>query len=506
MANTQRPRKNFDVIIIATDSIFLNFVFTKSLAATRDALWLSPRLRAAPIEKAARAILAGSARDMAHREKRTLAATAPQIASWSTDKIRPHERFAYWRDAVCSTVFGISIEGTPDDFSARIVARSVGAMRFAISESTGYQLVRSARDIAGAPSDHYSIYLHLSGRTLSSVSDRTIPLGANDFAVYDGRQPMRAMHAGRRAIAVVPRAMLDARAPWLRHRRPEKFAASPYLNLARRHLLQLCAPRTAMSEIETMLLTENLCNLVALASAGDGPTHRLPADLQLQAILAFCRQKLHDPDLAPQSIADRFGISVRTVYRDIKALGESGVPVSFEPAKGYFIVAGYFLPPVAFSTEEAGALLLMEGATRVFADKSIRQLYSAALTKVKAVLRASQKDGIEALSASTGMQLPPCVEADYAYLATLQSGIARRRIIEMDYCNKAGQRTRRRVEPVGLQFYAMAWHLMAWCHKRSEYRDFRVSRMESVRCTDEPFTIQQHPSLEQLTADLPVAF
>ncbi len=207
-----------------------------------------------------------------------------------------------------------------------------------------------------------------------------------------------------------------------------------------------------------------------------------------------------------EAIAEKFDISLRTVYRDIRALGESGVPVSFEPAKGYCIAPGYFLPPVSFSTEEAGALLLMEGATRVFADQSIRELYGSALTKIRAVLRATQKDGLEALSAGTGMQLPPCMEADYAFLATLQAGIAGRRIIQMDYCNKAGDASTRRVEPVGLQYYAMAWHLMAWCHLRGEYRDFKVSRIAAARCTDEPFTITDHPPLEVLTAELPVAF
>ena len=61
-----------------------------------------------------------------------------------------------------------------------------------------------------------------------------------------------------------------------------------------------------------------------------------------------------------EKISDKFGISVRTVYRDIKALGETGVPVSFEPNKGYFIVEGYFIPPVSFNTDEASALMLME--------------------------------------------------------------------------------------------------------------------------------------------------
>lgn len=260
---------------------------------------------------------------MAEREMTAQAASAMQVASWSTDSVRPHERFEYWRDAVASAVFGISVESAPGEFSARIAARSAGGLRFALSESTGYRLARNARDIGRAPSDHYSIYLQLSGRTLSSLSERTIPFGANDFAVYDGRQPMRAIHGGRRAIAVVPRAMLDTRAPWLRQRRPEKFGASPYLRLARRHLLQLCAPGAAMNETEMLLLAENLCNLVALASAGDVATRRLPADLQLQAILGFCRQNLHDAELTPQRIADRFGISLRTLHARFGQVGQT---------------------------------------------------------------------------------------------------------------------------------------------------------------------------------------
>ena len=98
-----------------------------------------------------------------------------------------------------------------------------------------------------------------------------------------------------------------------------------------------------------------------------------------------------------EKIAEKFNISVRSVYRDIKALNEQGIPVSFEPHRGYFIVNGYFLQPVSFSTEEANALLLMESIVSAFADKSIQQHYSTALTKIKSVLRSSQKDSVERL-------------------------------------------------------------------------------------------------------------
>ena len=61
-----------------------------------------------------------------------------------------------------------------------------------------------------------------------------------------------------------------------------------------------------------------------------------------------------------EHLAEKFDISVRTVYRDIKALGEIGIPISFEPNKGYFVVQGYFLPPVSLTSEEANALCLIE--------------------------------------------------------------------------------------------------------------------------------------------------
>ncbi len=205
-------------------------------------------------------------------------------------------------------------------------------------------------------------------------------------------------------------------------------------------------------------------------------------------------------------IAEKFGISVRTVYRDIKALCESGIPVSFEPEKGYFIVRGYFLPPVSFSTEEASALLMMEGATRVFADRSIGKLYADALTKIRAVLRPAQLERIEALSAGMGVQLPPCQEAHYEHLATLQAAVAGRRIIEITYTSREGAESIRLVEPIGLQFYAFAWHLMGWCHKRMDYRDFRVSRIAQVHDTGRPFTKDDHPDLKALCAELPVAY
>jgi AraC-like DNA-binding protein len=196
-------------------------------------------------------------------------------------------------------------------------------LRFAVSESTAYEITRKRREIDNGPSDHYSIYLQLSGRTSSEFDEQTFSFTANDMGVYDGRLPFRALHAGRRAIAVVPRDMLELRAPWLRARLPYKFGRSPYLKLARRHLLQLSTAKAPLGEVEASLLTENLCNLIVLASSSEIEPGYLPADLQTEAILAFCRQNLHDPELSPQRVAGRFRMSVRTLHARFSRIGQT---------------------------------------------------------------------------------------------------------------------------------------------------------------------------------------
>jgi predicted DNA-binding transcriptional regulator YafY len=208
--------------------------------------------------------------------------------------------------------------------------------------------------------------------------------------------------------------------------------------------------------------------------------------------------------VSAESISEKFEISIRTVYRDIKALGELGIPVSFENQKGYFVVPGYFLPPVAFSIEEANALLLMESVTAGFADKSIRKHYSSALNKVKSVLRTSQKEKVELLTENIKLQVPQRLNNDFEYLSTIQNAIVSKQIIDIQYINNKEEVSRRQVEAIGLVFYAFSWHLIAWCHMRKDYRDFKVSRIRSIDDTGLPFRKASHIKLNDY--QLPVEY
>ncbi|MES2416586.1 MAG: YafY family protein [Bacteroidota bacterium] len=210
--------------------------------------------------------------------------------------------------------------------------------------------------------------------------------------------------------------------------------------------------------------------------------------------------------ITAEKIAATFGISIRTVYRDMKALGEQGIPLSFEPHKGYFIVHGYFLPPISFNSDEANALLLMERFLTGFSDRSITQHYTTALNKVKAVLRTAQKEKLETLNEHIKLQLPARLKNDFEYLSILQNAISARCIIVIDYKNKADETSKREVEPVGLIFYAFNWHLIAWCHLRNDYRDFKIINILHINCTEIPFKKSEHIALNDYMKLLPVNY
>ena len=208
-----------------------------------------------------------------------------------------------------------------------------------------------------------------------------------------------------------------------------------------------------------------------------------------------------------EHIATHFGISVRTVYRDIRALDEQGIPVGYEAGRGYFLVQGYFLPPVSFTPEEASALLLLQTLGATLADRSIQPLVAAALLKVRAVLRPPDQERLAQLDHGIRLAVPEYQEHPTPHLAPLQQAIAGQQVLELAYRDKEGRATRRRVEPIGLVFYNFAWQLVGWCQLRQAYRQFRVSRVQQLTVTALPFTNPAPLSLSAYLAslDLPPA-
>ena len=224
---------------------------------------------------------------------------------------------------------------------------------------------------------------------------------------------------------------------------------------------------------------------------------------RLMGILTMLQSKKFLP---AERIAEKFSISIRTVYRDVKALTEIGIPVSFENGRGYFVVQGYFLPPVSFTNDEANALLLLESIASRFTDHSIQKHYETALHKVKAVLRGTQKDKLEQLQSQIKTVSCNYAQNNFSYLSQLQEAIASQTAIELEYQNNQAEVSARVVEPIGLIFYALNWHLIAWCWYRNDYRDFRVSRILKLTSHSQPFKKADHLDLNEYMKLLPVKY
>ncbi len=199
-----------------------------------------------------------------------------------------------------------------------------------------------------------------------------------------------------------------------------------------------------------------------------------------------------------QEIADRFGISLRTVYRDIKTLEEAGIPVIGEAGQGYSLMEGYCLPPVMFTQEEATALLTAEKLVEKLTDTSTRNQYQAALYKIKAVLRSSEKDHLENMEEHIAVVESPYFSGtknDSAYLQQILKAIADKKVLNIDYFAEHSQeKTNRNIEPVGIFFMGRYWYLIAWCMLRKDYRHFRVDHIRYLSITTISFN-KEHPAL-----------
>ncbi|MBS1978546.1 MAG: YafY family transcriptional regulator [Bacteroidetes bacterium] len=204
-----------------------------------------------------------------------------------------------------------------------------------------------------------------------------------------------------------------------------------------------------------------------------------------------------------EEIADRFEISLRTVYRDVKALMEAGVPIGSEAGTGYFIVDGYHLPPVMFTQDEASSMLLAGKLVEKMADKSVRTAYESAMHKIKCVLKDPEKDHLENLESHIEVYLRSRSDnrnvKDFPdhFMVEIQKAAVNHHVLNMEYSDMNDELTMREIEPIGLFYYSMAWHLIGWCRLRNGYRDFRADRIKSLVNTHRTFEARNLMSLQE---------
>ena len=200
-----------------------------------------------------------------------------------------------------------------------------------------------------------------------------------------------------------------------------------------------------------------------------------------------------------QDIALKFSISLRTVYRDVKALEEAGVPVIGEAGTGYRLMEGYKLPPVMFNMDEATALLTASKLVQSKTDAGISRHFTSALDKIRAILRHSEKDHIEGIDEHIVVMNHPAIvyqpQAEL-HLQPILKAIGSSSVIEIEYTSlERNETTRRKVEPVGIYYLGSHWYLIAWCRLRNDYRNFRTDKILRLTGTNETNS-KTHPPLQ----------
>lgn len=214
----------------------------------------------------------------------------------------------------------------------------------------------------------------------------------------------------------------------------------------------------------------------------DNDTKRLS---RLTAILTQLQTKRL---LTATELANKFSVSIRTIYRDIKALEQAGVPILTEEGKGYTLMEGYRVPPVMFTENQANALILAEQLVLKNKDASFVKDYSEAIEKIKAVLGHNVKDKANLLSERTRFSQNINSEKNSNNLSDLQFALTNFCLTKIEYTNESDKATSRLIEPFALLSTHENWLLVAWCRLRNEFRFFRLDRIKKLDILTEKFS------------------
>jgi len=211
------------------------------------------------------------------------------------------------------------------------------------------------------------------------------------------------------------------------------------------------------------------------------------------------------PSMTSKDLADYFGVSRRTIFRDLRALGESGVPLTYADGGGYEILEGYQLPPLMFTAREAATLLVGTAFTKLQPDPSLRADADEVGLKIRSVLPAPVRDYIDRLQDNTVIapyirNLDPGQGShdEEGRWYDLSEAVAKQRSIFMQYyVASRDELTKRKVDPLGLVYYSDSWNLIAYDHLRDDIRNFRLDRIRKMRMMMDTFERPDDFDLEE---------
>ena len=187
-------------------------------------------------------------------------------------------------------------------------------------------------------------------------------------------------------------------------------------------------------------------------------------------------------------LAEKYEVSVRTIYRDIRKLEQAGVPVITIEGRGYSLMDGYSVAPVQFTEKQANALITAQHLVNQTKDASFVEDFNEALTKIKSVFRSSIQEKSELLNDKIVVFNRQYEQISSNALSEIQLAITHFNYVEINY-RKANDPniSFRKIEPCAIYSTEQKWILIAWCHLRHDYRAFRIDRIQHFKILQEYF-------------------
>ncbi|MCR8959674.1 YafY family transcriptional regulator [Variovorax sp. S2] len=199
-------------------------------------------------------------------------------------------------------------------------------------------------------------------------------------------------------------------------------------------------------------------------------------------------------------LAQRLEVSERTVYRDVADLQHQGVPIEGEAGVGYRLGAGFELPPLMFSQEEASALVAAARLAQSWVDPALARNIETGLGKILSVLPAAARVSAEALALyAPALGLDDTIRAR---LQILREAVEAHQKLRLSYRDVSGDASERTVRPLGCFYWGKVWTLSTWCELRSDFRGFRLDRMDAVDVLPERFRDEAGKTLADMMRQL----
>jgi predicted DNA-binding transcriptional regulator YafY len=195
-----------------------------------------------------------------------------------------------------------------------------------------------------------------------------------------------------------------------------------------------------------------------------------------------------------RALAERVEVSVRTIWRDMASLQASGLPVDGERGVGYILRERIDLPPLTLTPDEVEALRLGAALVARGADTSLARAAELLRAKVESVL----PDRLRRAPSSTGPYIFTGRETEDSaiHLPPLRHALREQLKVRLVYRDAAGDYSTRTVRPLQLEFWGRVWTLAAWCEARSDFRTFRLDRIEQLTLTDSPIPFEPGRELD----------